>query len=115
VTTQFGLLVHPSRRADAELWQTYRLMAQEIGPEVFVRHQQAISRRVDSRADLARIKVPTLVLVGDADALTPPSLAEEIAAGIKEARLVVVANCGHLSTLERPEAVTAALVDLMTR
>jgi pimeloyl-ACP methyl ester carboxylesterase len=115
VTTQFGLLVHPSRRADAELWQTYRLMAQEIGPEVFVRHQQAISRRVDSRADLARIKVPTLVLVGDADALTPPSHAEEIAAGIKEARLVVVANCGHLSTLERPEAVTAALVDLMTR
>jgi pimeloyl-ACP methyl ester carboxylesterase len=47
--------------------------------------------------------------------LTPPSHAEEIAAGIKEARLVVVANCGHLSTLERPEAVTAALVDLMTR
>ena len=37
VTTQFGLLVHPSRRAETELWQTYRLMAQEIGPQVFVR------------------------------------------------------------------------------
>jgi len=113
VTAQFGLMVHHSRRADAELWQTYRLMAQETGPEVFVRHQRAIGQRVDSRPDLARIKVPTLVLVGDADELTPPSHAEEIAAGVKDAQLVVVANCGHLSTLERPERVTAALVDLM--
>jgi pimeloyl-ACP methyl ester carboxylesterase len=64
---------------------------------------------------LGRIKVPTLVLVGDTDELTPPSHAQEIAAGIKDAELVVVAKCGHLSTLERPEAVTAALVDLMTR
>jgi pimeloyl-ACP methyl ester carboxylesterase len=108
------LMVHTSRRADAELWQTYRLMAQETGPEVFVRHQQAISRRIDSRPDLARIKVPTVVLVGDADELTPPSHAREIAAGVEKARLVVVADCGHLSTLERPDAVTAALVDLMS-
>ena len=115
VTTQFALIVHHSRRADAELWQTYRLMAQETGPEVFVRHQRAIGRRVDSRPDLGRIKVPTLVLVGDTDALTPPSHAEEIAAGVDKARLVVVADCGHLSTLERPEPVTAALVDLMSR
>jgi pimeloyl-ACP methyl ester carboxylesterase len=114
VTAQFGLMVHHSRRADAQLWQTYRLMAQETGPEVFVRHQRAISQRVDSRPDLARIKVPTLVLVGDADELTPPSHAQEIAAGIDEAKLVVVADCGHLSTLERPDVVTAALVDFMT-
>ena len=115
VTAQFALMVHHSRQADAELWQTYRLMAQETGPEVFVRHQRAIGRRVDSRPDLGRIKVPTLVLVGDTDALTPPSHAEEIAAGVDKARLVVVADCGHLSTLERPEPVTAALVDLMSR
>jgi pimeloyl-ACP methyl ester carboxylesterase len=114
VTAQFALMVHPSRRADTELWQTYRLMAQETGPEVFVRHQQAIGRRIDSRPDLARIQVPTMVLVGDADALTPPSHAQEIAAGVAKARLVVVADCGHLSTLERPDAVTAALVDLMS-
>jgi len=113
VTTQFALMVHPSRTADAELWQTYRLMAQETGPEVFVRHQQAISRRIDSRPDLARIKVPTVVLVGDADQLTPPSHAQEIAAGVEKARLVIVADCGHLSTLERPDAVTAALVHFM--
>jgi pimeloyl-ACP methyl ester carboxylesterase len=113
VSAQFAVMVHPSRRADAELWETYRLMTQETGPEVFVRHQQAIARRVDSRPDLARINVPTLVLVGDADELTPPSHAQEIAAGIKAAQLVIVAHCGHLSTLERPDAVTAALVHFM--
>jgi pimeloyl-ACP methyl ester carboxylesterase len=113
VSAQFAVMVHPSRRADAELWQTYRLMAQETGPEVFVRHQRAIGQRVDSRPDLARIKIPTLVLVGDADELTPPPHAQEIAAGVNAAQLVVIADCGHLSTLERPDAVTAALVDFM--
>jgi len=51
------------------------------------------------------------VLVGDGDELTPPSLAQEIAAGISGARLVVIPRCGHLSTLEQPEAVNAALVE----
>ena len=65
--------------------------------------------RPDSRPLLAAITCPTLVLVGDADELTPPDLAKEIAAGIIGARLVVVPDCGHLSTLERPEPVNAAL------
>jgi pimeloyl-ACP methyl ester carboxylesterase len=51
------------------------------------------------------------VLVGDGDELTPPALSEEIAAGIASARLVSVPDCGHLSTLERPEAVNQALVE----
>jgi pimeloyl-ACP methyl ester carboxylesterase len=53
------------------------------------------------------------VLVGDSDALTPPALAREMADGIAGARLVVVPDCGHLSTLERPEAVTRALLEWM--
>jgi pimeloyl-ACP methyl ester carboxylesterase len=64
---------------------------------------------------LASIACPTLVLVGDGDELTPPPLSEEIAAGIDESRLVVIADCGHLSTMERPEAVNSALVAWMTR
>jgi pimeloyl-ACP methyl ester carboxylesterase len=54
------------------------------------------------------------VLVGDGDELTPPVLSEEIAAAIPGARLVIVPDCGHLSTLERPEAVNKALVELIT-
>jgi pimeloyl-ACP methyl ester carboxylesterase len=51
----------------------------------------------------------TLVLVGDADQLMPPERAQEIAAGVRGAELVIVPECGHLSTLERPELVTRAL------
>jgi pimeloyl-ACP methyl ester carboxylesterase len=65
--------------------------------------------RPDSRPLLSTIKVPALVLVGREDALTPVELSQEIAAGIPGARLEVVPECGHLSTMERPEAVNAAL------
>ncbi|RPI44049.1 MAG: hypothetical protein EHM67_04325 [Hyphomicrobiaceae bacterium] len=53
--------------------------------------------------------LPTLVLVGREDALTPPALAQEIAGGIAGSRLEIIADCGHLSTLERPEPVNQAL------
>jgi pimeloyl-ACP methyl ester carboxylesterase len=53
------------------------------------------------------------VLVGEHDAITPPDRAREIAAGVPGARLVTVPECGHLSTLERPEAVTQALVEFL--
>jgi len=67
--------------------------------------------RPDSRPGLAAIACPTLVLVGDEDQPTPPELAREMAAGIAGSRLVVVPDSGHLSTLEQPQAVTAALVE----
>ena len=54
-----------------------------------------------------------LVLVGEDDVLTPPDRAAEIAAAVPLARLVTVPRCGHLSTIEQPEAVTRALADLL--
>jgi pimeloyl-ACP methyl ester carboxylesterase len=89
-------------------------MAEETGAEAFVRQQRALITRPDARPLLASIQCPTLVLVGDGDELTPPVLSEEIAAAIPGARLVIVPDCGHLSTLERPEAVNKALVELIT-
>ncbi len=67
--------------------------------------------RIDSRPHLAAITVPTLCLVGDKDALTPPDRAEEMAAAIPDARLAVIPNAGHVSTLEQAEAVNAALLE----
>jgi pimeloyl-ACP methyl ester carboxylesterase len=107
---QFPLLVHRSRHGDAAARELVRLMADETGPEAFIRQQQAIMGRPDSRPGLAAIGCPTLVLVGDDDQLTPPAWSEELAAGIPGARLVVVAGAGHLSTLDQPERVTEALV-----
>lgn len=110
---QFPLLVYRKRHGDAALKATVRAMNEETGPEAYCRQQQAIMGRPDSRPGLAAIACPTLVLVGDDDQLTPPVLAREMAAGIPGARLVVVSECGHLSTLERPQAVNEALVDWM--
>lgn len=103
------VLVHRSRSSDARLRRLVHLMAEEVGPEAFIRQQQAIMTRHDSRPGLAAIGCPTLVLVGDSDKLMPPELSAEIADRIPGARLVVVADCGHLSTLERPQQVTQAL------
>ena len=109
----FPKLVHRSRHGDVALKSLVRAMADEIGPEAFVRQMLAIIARPDSRPTLAAIRCPTLVVVGDGDELTPPSLAQEMAAGIAGARLAVIPECGHLSTLERPQAVTEALVEWM--
>ena len=108
---QFPVFVHAARQGDDELRQRVRAMAEETGAQAFLRQQRAIIARADARPWLASIRCPTLVLVGDGDALTPPSLSEEIAAGIAGSRLVVVADCGHLSTMEQPEVVNRALID----
>jgi pimeloyl-ACP methyl ester carboxylesterase len=107
----FPLLVHRNRHGDATLKNINRMMAQETGPEAFIRQQHAIMGRADLRASLPAIRCPTLVLVGDGDELTPPALSQEIAAGIPGARLVTVPDSGHLSTLEQPDAVNKVLVD----
>jgi len=106
----FPMFVHRERHGDEELRALVRTMAEETGPQAFVRQQRAIMTRPDCRPLLKSIQCPTLVLVGDGDALTPPVLSEEIAAGIAGARLVRVPDCGHLSTVERPQAVNQALM-----
>jgi pimeloyl-ACP methyl ester carboxylesterase len=106
---QWRRLVAASRQDDAELRAIVRRMAEIDRPDVFERQQRAIMGRPDSRLDLASIAVPALVLVGAEDVITPPADAQEIAAGIKGSELVVVPACGHLATLEAPDAVTDAL------
>jgi pimeloyl-ACP methyl ester carboxylesterase len=102
--------VAPHRLDDQTLRATVRQMANETGPEVFVKQQRAIMTRVDSRPGLAAISAPTLVLVGELDQATPLAESQEIAEGIKGSRLVVLPGCGHLSTLEAPEAVNTELL-----
>jgi pimeloyl-ACP methyl ester carboxylesterase len=65
--------------------------------------------RPDSSPLLAKIAVPTLVLVGSQDAITPPEEAERMAAAIPGARFEVIEGAGHLSNLERWDAFNAAV------
>jgi pimeloyl-ACP methyl ester carboxylesterase len=103
--------VRASRRDDLALRQAVRQMADETGPEAFARQQTAIMNRPDSRPGLGAIQCPTLVAAGADDTLTTPEHAGEIAGGIPGARLLVIPDCGHLSALEQPAAVTRALAD----
>ncbi len=102
-------LLHPDHVRDHAIANAVVQMARSVGREGFLAQQRAIIGRPDSRPDLARIRCPTLVLGGRQDAVTPPEVLEEIAAGIPGARLLLIERCGHLAPLEQPQAVTAAL------
>lgn len=102
-------LVHRDRLADRALVDMIYKMARRTGPQAFVNQQQAILSRRDSRDILNAIDCPTLILVGLDDVRTPLALHQEMAAAIPKAELVTLARCGHLPSLERPQAVTEAL------
>lgn len=99
------------RLGDKALTDVVRASARAVGAAAYGRQQQAIIDRPDNRPNLGAIRCPTLVLCGRQDALTPVEVHEEMASLIPGAKLAVVENCGHLSPLERPEAVSAALRD----
>jgi pimeloyl-ACP methyl ester carboxylesterase len=103
--------VHPSRRDDAALRQLVREIADDVGPDAFVRQLTAVMGRPDSRPTLAFIRCPTLVLTGDEDNTIPNSLSVEMADGIPGAKLVILAACGHLPQVEQPQATADALVE----
>lgn len=105
------MLLHPDRLSDAALSEAVMAMAARVGRDAFLAQQRAIMARADSRPLLAGIRVPTLVLCGREDILTPLERHAEIADAVPEARLSIIEECGHLSTMERPQAVTAMLRD----
>ena len=84
-------------------------MALACGKEAFLRQERAIIGRLDSRAHLAAIQCPTLVVAARHDALMPVEWLEELAHGIGGARLAVLEDSGHRATLEQPRAVADLL------
>jgi pimeloyl-ACP methyl ester carboxylesterase len=78
-------------------------------PETVEGDLTAMRNRPDARPSLSGIRIPTLVLVGEEDALTPPADSEAMAAAIPGARLTRIAEAAHLTPMERPGAVAAAL------
>jgi len=84
-------------------------MAMHLGPEVFVRQSRALQKRPDQQATLRKLKIPTLVLCGEHDALCPVRRHTFMAELIRTAKLVILEDAGHLPTLEQPDQTTAAL------
>ena len=104
-----SLLVHPMRLGDRRLTVILNAMAERIGRKAFQRQQNASLHRADSHGDLAAIHCPTLLLSGRQDPIAPPAAVAAMAKEIAGSRTIVIEACGHLSPLERPEAVTKAL------
>jgi pimeloyl-ACP methyl ester carboxylesterase len=109
VTEAMSHWPHPGRTGEADLMAAMRAMALEVGAEAFARQHTAMAKRPDRRPGLGAIDCPTLILCGRQDEPTPLEGHVEMAAGIPGAALVVIEECGHLTPMERPFAVSAAL------
>jgi 3-oxoadipate enol-lactonase len=105
-------LLRPS--ADEALWQQVRVLAQQPAQSV-VTALAALRDRPDRRAELRAIAVPTLVIVGAEDALTPPSVAQAMAAEISGAQFVTLPGAGHLANLEVPSLFSSAISTFLSR
>jgi pimeloyl-ACP methyl ester carboxylesterase len=100
---------HPARAADTALVGSYLEFVLRAGAEQLIRQNRAVIGRPDARIHLPQLRCPTLVMCGDADQLSPRECAEEIAALVPNAELVVVPECGHMLTMEQPAFVNAVL------
>ena len=99
----------------AALAPAYLEFVLKAGAQQLIRQNRAVIARPDARTHLPGLRCPALVLCGDSDHLTPPECSREIATLIQGAELVMIPRCGHMLTMERPEAVNAELSRWLSR
>ncbi len=103
-------MVHPAR-IDTQLFDAVLDMLARRDVATFEAQIQALLARPDAAPQLARIGCPTLLLTGDHDTWSPPEQHRAMQTHIAGSQLVVVPDCGHMSPMEAPAAVGAALAD----
>lgn len=106
---QMSRFIPAYRLPDKALVDDVMTMCNEIGVDIYKRQEELAAIRADRRPDLPRIKCPTIVACGRDDAATPLFLSEEMAKAIPAAALVVIEQCGHLVTMEKPEETNEIL------
>ncbi|MGE7904687.1 alpha/beta fold hydrolase [Peribacillus sp. NPDC094092] len=111
ITTQHLLpvLIHPDRRNDEALVSKIIDMAEKIGIAGYINQLKAVMTRSDQRPILPAIACPTMILAGREDRVCPLHMSEYLTENIPSASLEIVGHSGHLSPLEQPEKVSAAL------
>ncbi len=105
------LWMHTNSVANPALVSMLTHMARDIGDSGQRTQQQAMMSRADSFETLRAVRVPTLIMCGRDDIPTPLSEHQKMHTAVAHSTLHVVENCGHLSTIEQPEAVNAILRD----
>lgn len=103
------LLSERTKRDHPAVVERARAIGARQKPDAVVAALAALRDRPDANPGLAAVRVPTLVIVGEDDAVTPPSAGKAMADGIPGAKLVPIPGAGHLSNLESPEAFNAAV------
>ncbi|MBF6593962.1 MAG: alpha/beta fold hydrolase [Thermaceae bacterium] len=102
-----------TREQRPELVERVRKFQLEADPHKTAHSLKALANRPDSLPMLAEIDVPTLVLVGEEDTITPLADARQMAQGIPDSRMLIVPGAGHLSNLENPKAFNTALLGFL--
>ena len=100
---------HRSAWDDEPLLERYRTMVRRAGVAQLVQQNRAMMAAPDLRATIAALRCPTLVVCGEGDGVTPPECSREIAAAIPGARLELLADCGHMLTMEKPAPLNRLL------
>jgi pimeloyl-ACP methyl ester carboxylesterase len=102
-------MIHAHRLADTMLVESIGRMMERKTPDIFEMQMNALLTRPEAGDLLPRIECPALILTGSHDAWSPPVRHEEMAAAIPNSTLAIIPDCGHMSTMERPDAITQAL------
>ncbi len=110
-----GQLGDRTRERHPEVVEDVRMMLARAPVEGIVGALEAMISRPDSTPTLRTIDVPTLIVVGEEDSLTPPAEARKLHEGIAGSRLELISGAGHLSSLERPAAVNHVLSEFIAR
>ena len=106
---QMSRFIPAYRLPDKRLVDEVMAMCGEIGVEIYKRQEELAAIRADRRPDLPKITCPTIVVCGRDDAATPLFMSEEMAAAIDGSQLIIVEQCGHLMTMEKPDETNAIL------
>lgn len=107
------MLCDRTRSEHAEVIERVRALAAPQTSKGIADGLRALRDRPDSIPVLSKIRVPTLVIVGADDVLTPPAAAETMVAGIRGARLATIPDAGHLSNLEQPELFNQTVTEFL--
>lgn len=99
-----GIVVRP---ADQAAGAAFKAMAHRVGAEAGAAQARALASRDDIWARLGALHMPALIMSGDEDPLAPPACGQQLAQALPQARFELMAQCGHLPTLERPARAAA--------
>jgi pimeloyl-ACP methyl ester carboxylesterase len=108
-----GLVGKTTRERRPDIYDAMHRMIAQAPPRGVIGALEALMHRPDSTGTCATIDVPTLIICGDEDVLTPPRDAARLANSIRGSRLEVLQGAGHLSNVERPAAFNTVLSEFL--